>query len=356
MQTRLEASPAQILNNTTNEGQGYFQSAISRFKSFGKQTAELLYAHPKTTIGTLALLILFQDTASQAATQNPITKSRLFQDVFVLGNQPCDQIDLKEILGIYDYTNSKNPFACAETIQAFIARNCSTVDTFNRAIFSDKIDAVKMFIEAGADIKQKDSRDFSPLGTALLKQDKTLAKLLLKSGVRINQEIVYALPPLYWAITSQDEELVKLLIDAGADLDQKGMIGRTPLHEAIKTKRPEIIKIFIEAGANLNQKDNFYKTPLHEAIRTKRPEIIKMLIEAGADVNADPLVLCVAIDLKEVEIAKMLIEAGADVNKKVILRSNRRRVTPLSLAKSLGDVSLIDLLKEKGAIDTKTDA
>ena len=86
-----------------------------------------------------------------------------------------------------------------------------------------------------------------------------LVKLRLDSGVDVNEKNENGWTPLHSAALGGDKEIVKMLIAASADVNAKNRIGWTPLYNA-KTK--EIVELLIGGGADVNAKDEEGKTPL----------------------------------------------------------------------------------------------
>lgn len=90
----------------------------------------------------------------------------------------------------------------------------------------------------------------------------------------------------------------------------KNGYGDTPLHIVSYWGDVEAIQILFDAGANLNEKGESGYTPLHCAAEQNRPDAIVKLIELGS-VN--------------------LVDDNGD--------------TPLSLAQSLGNTEVINVLQ-----------
>ena len=86
-----------------------------------------------------------------------------------------------------------------------------------------------------------------------------LVKLRLDSGVDVNEKNKNGWTPLHSAAWGGDKEIVKILIAANADVNAKNRIGWTPLYNA---KTMEIAQLLIEGGADVNAKDEEGKTPL----------------------------------------------------------------------------------------------
>ncbi len=97
------------------------------------------------------------------------------------------------------------------------------------AIMSDNLEAVKLHIEAGTDINQKEAMSSST--------------------------------PLSTAATFGKTAIVKALIDANADLNITNNDGATALHNAAFFCQLEIVQLLIDAKADKTTKNNFGMTP-----------------------------------------------------------------------------------------------
>jgi ankyrin repeat protein len=109
----------------------------------------------------------------------------------------------------------------------------SLVDTpkidIQTAVISGNIEAVKLHIEAGTDLDEKDAMSGST--------------------------------PLISAATFGKTAIVKALIDANADLAIINNDGSTALHTAAFFCRVEIVQMLIDANADKTIKNNFGATP-----------------------------------------------------------------------------------------------
>ena len=102
-----------------------------------------------------------------------------------------------------------------------------------------------------------------------------------------------------------------------------------------KDKNPEIIKILIENGADIN-KEKY----LHMASKAKRIDIVKKQLSAG--VKDD---ICSAIIREDLEATKKLIDEGVDFKNSYC----NFATSPLRYAEQTGNAEIIELLKSAGA-------
>ncbi|OXU16606.1 hypothetical protein TSAR_006033 [Trichomalopsis sarcophagae] len=162
-----------------------------------------------------------------------------------------------------------------------------------------------------------------------------LVKMLLDHGSDVNNKDINACTPLQCAIYTGDLELVKMIISAGADINVQNRIGATPLHDAVLSCNEEMVFLLLSKGANVDAKTlEFRNSPLHWA----------------AMLNIDDSHERCAIYTGDLELVKMIISAGADINVQ-----NRIGATPLHDAVLSCNEEMVFLLLSKGAnVDAKT--
>lgn len=145
-------------------------------------------------------------------------------------------------------------------------------------------------------------------------------------GLVNNENQSLTTPPIQTAIENSQVEIVKLLLSKGASFTAPENVY--PLHKSalyasstVKGNKPapdkELVELFLSKGCKVTDKDDGGNTPLHCAVRGGKLELVKFFIEQGADVNA----------------------------------KNDFDDMPLKIAEDKGFVSIIDVLKAKGALD-----
>jgi ankyrin repeat protein len=168
----------------------------------------------------------------------------------------------------------------AEVVRMLLAKGASAADidhrkvtTLNAATFGNDTAAIRLLVEAGADINTPDVFiGLTPLMNSAGHGNLAAVQLLLAKGAKVNA-------------VSMRENLPRI---------KTGLVafgGFTPLLMATPFGPPEVVKTLLDAGAEVNVADIRGMTPLMLAIATDRfnPSIVKMLLAAGADTTPKSL-------------------------------------------------------------------
>ena len=200
-----------------------------------------------------------------------------------------------------------------------------------------QVDAMRLLIEAGADVNARSSI----IAWERQRTEEPRDKWLPPGG----------LTPLLFAARDGKVASVKVLLDAGADINLVDPDRHTPLILALSNGQFDVAGLLIERGADVNMEDKVGQTALYAAVdshtvpASNRPapretddtlsslDVIKMLLARGARVDA-PLRAQVPFRTK--------LDRGGDG----VLGAG---TTPLIRAAKAGDVAVIKLLLEKGA-------
>ena len=115
------------------------------------------------------------------------------------------------------------------------------------AVQNNCLEAVKLLIDKGVDIKYTDESGFTLLHTAACASSVQVAEFLIENGLNLNSKNKFLATPLHCAAmvgTMTDSqkkesniEMVKLLIDKGADINPRDVRGQTPLKQAKTSTR-----------------------------------------------------------------------------------------------------------------------
>lgn len=111
---------------------------------------------------------------------------------------------------------------------------------------------------------------WTPLMSATIKKSIEMMKILLDAGADINEKEEHGFTALMIACALRRKELVTFLIENGADVNAKAMNGNSVLLYAIFLSTPEIVKILTDAGAkptvSFATKVSEEKMPFHETL------------------------------------------------------------------------------------------
>jgi len=237
------------------------------------------------------------------------------------------------------------------------------------------IEAARLLVRHGATI---DAREQWGQQTALMwaaaRRHPAMMELLIREGANINAISAVrdynshvtaegrakrldsgGLTPLMYAVRENCKSCVDLLVKNAADLDQTDPDGVSPLLLAVLNSNWDIAKRLIEARANVNQWDIFGQAPLFAAAGRRT--------ESGLTVDG------IMNETDGLIVVRMLLEKGAYPNMELFYRPARERggrqaavapisrgTTPLIQAASNGDVEVVRLLLEHGAIADKPQA
>jgi serine/threonine-protein phosphatase 6 regulatory ankyrin repeat subunit B len=282
---------------------------------------------------------------------------------------------------------------CHESLKAILASGRADVRSpvrrytpLDQAILSNNLEAVKLLVEAKADIA-KDCSENCGLGLALNMGSPTLTEHLLAAGADVDHRFEGGYTPLHMACVvdpvpalhaklpdgfkdnpqlapffSQPRDhlgCAKLLLAQKADADARSRQQHTPLMGAASAGNLAIVRELIAAGASVNAVDadgksvlSYAIAPDREGTRTKADTlaVVKVLAAAGANpntVSADgcpPLLHAVCGG--HAEVVSVLIESKVDVN-----ATSGGTLSMIDKAVLRGEHQIVQLLLRAGALD-----
>ncbi|XP_076619915.1 ankyrin repeat domain 61 water witch [Colletes latitarsis] len=116
-----------------------------------------------------------------------------------------------------------------------------------------------------------------------------IVKLLLDRGTSVVEKNHMGETPLHVACFVQSMECVELLLKSpGTNINAVDRAHRTPLHFAVMTTHSsaKLVEVLLKHGALMNAADKTGFTPLHVAALNEQSHCVDVLIWAGADVSA----------------------------------------------------------------------
>ncbi|XP_063224743.1 putative ankyrin repeat protein PA3287 [Bacillus rossius redtenbacheri] len=144
-------------------------------------------------------------------------------------------------------------------------------------------------------------------------------------------------------------ELLTLLLDAGLDADlPAGTHGSTALHWAALGGVAEVAELLLARGAAPDRRTSGGVTPLLLAARNGHTALAERLLRGGADATVAAhdgwTALHCAAARGDAGLARALVAAGANPDAQA--RSRWGSVTPLDVARALGQRQVEDYLRE----------
>ncbi len=206
---------------------------------------------------------------------------------------------------------------------------------------TSSLDAVKLLVQAGAELAAKDKKGRTALTYA--KQGKFKRVVAYLEAAYEKRDAAAELT-LREAAATGTLYRVKALLEAGADVEQADEHGQTPLMVAVTAGHVEVVKMLCEAGANVHATRGDGGDLWTCAFAKPNAEIIGCLIEHGLSPNqtrktAPALLLTFGL-YRPKDILKLLLDNGADVHAQVpaevIETATRKRQKSAEFLKAFG--------------------
>jgi ankyrin repeat protein len=234
-----------------------------------------------------------------------------------------------------------------------------------------RMDVVRMLLDAGAQINERDANDITPLLIAITNNHPDVARLLIDRGADIKAVDWYGRTALWAAVETRNMdvdnatfvnsidrapylELIQVLLDRGADVNAR------------MKEVPPIRRDFLRITGSLAWVDFTGQTPFLTSALAGDVTVMKLLLEHGADANiptfSGTTALMAAAGVNWVfdqtydegqpallEAVKLCVELGMDVN-----AVNSMGLTALHGAANRGSDEIIRYLVQQGAkVDVK---
>jgi len=139
---------------------------------------------------------------------------------------------------------AKLNYACQEVIEPIL----------HSAVRAKAVEIVKLLLERGASVVEKNHLGQTPLHVACFVQSIPCVELLSTSAPNVNAVDREHRTPLHFAVMSTDSsaELVQLLLKRGAMVNAIDRTGFTPLHIAALNEQSRCVDALIWAGADIS--------------------------------------------------------------------------------------------------------
>lgn len=209
------------------------------------------------------------------------------------------------------------------------------------------LEAMKLLIEAGADVNAIGGRCGSALQAAAASGNGDIVQLLIANGANVNCQGGLFGNALQAAAANGFQHLVEVLLAAAANVDAKGGEYSFALQAASFEGHDEIVKCLIAHGANVNAERGRYGNALLAAASEGHASIVEQLLVHGADPNAEGgffgRALHEAAGRGHKSVVELLVANGAWVN---LLGGDRY---PLQAAAFEGQHEILEFLLRSGA-------
>jgi N-acyl-D-amino-acid deacylase len=226
------------------------------------------------------------------------------------------------------------------------------------AVVKRDLPRLRQLLDAGEDPNQKDDQGFSPWMWAVHFEDNEALNLLLARVSRIpatdvSARGVSAHQKLTVAASLNNRVAARALLTKGVPVDAPDVNGATPLLVAASSGYTDLMQMFLAAGADTNSADAHGDTPLMAAVRIGSMPAVKLLLLNRVAPNVTDrdgrTALHWAARTGRVDIVRALLDVGGAVDG---LDSTDR--TPLAYAQEKEHAPVVDLLKKRGARETRT--
>lgn len=231
------------------------------------------------------------------------------------------------------------------------------------ACMNEQINTVKLLIEKGCNVNEKDGNGKTILHEMCRKGNVDITKLLINNGAKLNEQSNTGKTELFYGIEPIKEnsiEIIKILLKNGANVNLKDKNEGTLIHKLAGEQNKEqeskkLMRLLIVKGAKIDERDKHGYTPLmnicyfHDNL-----EMIKLLIKNGANPEKVDKQNKRAINLacanSQTKIVNYLMRYEKDINRQDI--KGNTLLHEVCQNQYLKIDEIVELLIEKG-IDTK---
>lgn len=150
------------------------------------------------------------------------------------------------------------------------------------AITAGNTSAVRLLLQAGAQVHTRNTHGNTPLHTAAEMGHTGIAQALLQAGAVVDATAGFRWTPLMFAASNGHTATVQLLLKYGADPNAEDKLQQTPLLLAAQRRQSTACAHIYAAGGR-------YATELISAVLAGQVKTVEHMLQNGADPNAaDP--------------------------------------------------------------------
>ncbi|MGX5609852.1 ankyrin repeat domain-containing protein [Bacillus cereus] len=145
---------------------------------------------------------------------------------------------------------------------------------------------VKLLLQYGADINEKDGNDTTGLMIAIYQSNMEMVKFLIANGADVNIHSIHG-TALKKTLLDRNDGLSDLLIDSGALIvDVHNEMKESALHIAAQVGSLKRVQYFVQSGIPVNQPNRAGQTPVMIACMHRHYDVVEYLIACGAHIKA----------------------------------------------------------------------
>jgi ankyrin repeat protein len=270
---------------------------------------------------------------------------------------------------VYEAIGQGNILKVQQLLSQGLDVNCRNKKQMTPLIAAAKhnhFDIARLLCERGADVNAvsyanaaDEDGNMSPLLWASINGNIKMAKFFLQRGAKVNQTSIDEFTPLLAAAQKGHLPMVEFLLDSGANLDYSGPIAEnSAIKAAVIRGHINVVIYLLSKGANINIRDRLGNSLLMYG-QSGSLEMIRILTECGLDINkqnnsGDTIFALLASSpkdqLEKLLILNYLIKKGGNIHLK-----NSRGQSPLMKAAWAGNVKVVKLFLQSGAVISDTD-
>lgn len=155
-------------------------------------------------------------------------------------------------------------------------------DGFFELVRAGDAAAVEKLVTSGADVNARDATGQTPLITAALARQDSVAEFLVNHGANLMARTDKGMTALHAAAYSGDLVIAQMLVKHGADInDRSNIAGITPLHAAAEEDRLDVAEALVKSGADVTLAEVNGYTAGSRAGWREHWDIVKLLLRAG---------------------------------------------------------------------------
>jgi ankyrin repeat protein len=184
-----------------------------------------------------------------------------------------------------------------------------------RAARAGDVTAIKLLLDAGADINAAYPGRVTALMVAVAAPDPEIVEILMAAKPNLTIRDRLGRNALWFAASGGNEQLVDKLLAAGSPVDGPSL-QQSPLFAAVQAGRAGVVQRLLRKGLLPDAKNTAGDTPLISAAALGDVVVVRTLLDGGASVDAQNAAgntaLIVATREGHTEVCRLLLQAGAN--------------------------------------------